>query len=748
MLNSIVQALANVGIAAKFSGKYFAEQSLKKDALAIKVDGIGVLKFPLDSATIEKLLKIAKPAAYGLRDRTLTDANVRHTHEVAGDKLHVSMNDNSFASMMDKFRAKLGIDADAKLTPHLHNMLIYQSGQFFKMHRDTEKLDNMVATMVVVLPSPHIGGDLLIQHNNDERRFVFENIDATSIECVAFYADCPHEVEKVRQGSRVVLTYNLALDRDRLAPDPSAHPALEEALKDYFDLPVSDERVEPLKLVYLLEHSYTEHSLNWQLLKGADGQRAHALAAAAQKVGLVPHLALAEIHECWSAEDEDAEPDELLCDVISLSTWFDKDNRRLPYGRCAISEDEMCSNAPYKDGAPDDEEFEGYTGNAGNTVDYWYRRAAVVLWAETDQTAMQFKFDYPAAVQSLLKLTREPGNQQAVRDMIRTSGDLLYQYRNQGYPGDSKAKQPSDYLDAFARIAAYIDHKGVAQSVLQHFPMDSLTADNVDSVLLLQERYGAGWCLGLLNQWQEKMKDGYGGYCADRLSATATEAFAHRAVKAGLELEVIDNVVSCAVHAHIRSDNPAYGGLSPEALQKSLSSRIANVGALLHAAFLLPQADSGRVLADHIISLPSHYPLTACVELLAALRKEKIPQTHQATIDIMRDYAVKEIDRVVAKGEKSADNWSFDRCLPCACEHCKTVNKFLSASKESSVTLAIIQKHRDHIMNVFRGLLLPVKISVIAKGSPHKLVLEKLPALQKEANDTFAALKRLREQLG
>ena len=87
MPHAIVKALDTVGIAAKFSGKYYVEQSLTKDALAIKVDGIGALTFPLALATIEKLLKTAKPAAYGFRDKTLTDTKVRHTHEIAADKL-------------------------------------------------------------------------------------------------------------------------------------------------------------------------------------------------------------------------------------------------------------------------------------------------------------------------------------------------------------------------------------------------------------------------------------------------------------------------------------------------------------------------------------------------------------------------------------------------------------------------------------------------------------------------------------
>ena len=239
------------------------------------------------------------------------------------------------------------------------------------------------------------------------------------------------------------------------------------------------------------------------------------------------------------------------------------------------------------------------------------------------------------------------------------------------------------------------------------------------------------WCLGVLNQWQEKMKDG-GRYRDDGISAKATEACARGAVEAGLEMELIGNIVSCAVHAHIRRDKPQYGGSSPEALQQSLSARSTNAGALLRAAFLLSNADAGRLLANHIITTPSHYPLTACAELLISLWKGKTPQAHQATINILQDYATREIDQVLAKGEKRTDDWSIDQHLPCKCEHCKTVNKFFAASQESSVTLAIVQQHREHIMNAFRGQLLPVKISVIAKGSPHKLVLDKLPRFKKK----------------
>ena len=35
---------------------------------------------------------------------------------------------------------------------------------------------------------------------------------------------------------------------------------------------------------------------------------------------------------------------------------------------------------PIDDWKPTSEEFEGYTGNAGNTLDRWYHRSAIVVW--------------------------------------------------------------------------------------------------------------------------------------------------------------------------------------------------------------------------------------------------------------------------------------------------------------------------------------------------------------------------------
>jgi hypothetical protein len=752
MQTAIVKALANIGMVSKFSGQYYAEQTLKNTALVVTVDGVGLIQFPITKDAIQKLLSLSKPAQYGLGAKTLADKTVRNTHEITADKVQVTYEGQHFTAMMDKIRATLGLSDQTKLIPHLHNMLIYEAGQFFKSHQDTEKLDNMVATLVIALPCPHIGGDLLIHHNKDKHRFVSENLDTDSIDCVAFYADCPHEIEKIKKGTRVVLTYNLVLEGGDSLKTSAINPALKKALKDYFDIPVHTERSEPLKLAYVLEHSYTEHSLNWNRLKGVDGQRGRELASVAEACGLVPHLALAEIHECWSTEggdydSDDTEPVELIDSGITLSTWFDIDNRRLPYTACSILEDEICSNVKYTDSDPDDEEYEGYMGNYGNTVDYWYRRAVIVLWPKSDQVAMQFKFDYPSAVQALVQLAQKPGNQQAVLNTIRTSGDLLCQYRHRSHHADKDKKKATDYLDSFARIAAYIDHKGTAQNILRHFSVHDVTAHNVASFVLLQDRYGTGWCLGLFNVPKEKAKADY-SFRSEPRPAEETEAFACAAIKAGLDMELLNYIIDDAFDVHIKSDTENSRWEKPEILKNSLPERMRNAKALLRASFVLTGTAAGQKLINHIITSPSHYPLTACAEGLIDLLESEAPKAHAVTVKTLRDHVMKVMDMELGKGAKAADDWSIASQLPCECEHCRTVNAFLAAPNDRSKTLAIVQQHRNHVMENFKGQLLPVKIFVITKGSPHKLVLDKLPELQKEANDRFNDLKALRKKLG
>jgi hypothetical protein len=140
--------------------------------------------------------------------------------------------------------------------------------------------------------------------------------------------------------------------------------------------------------VLMLDHEYTEHGLRWHLMKGEDRERVAALRAAADALGLTVHLALMEVQESWTAVTEyrgrhqrggAVQPDELIERSASLDFWVDRDGRVGPHARLSIQESDTES---FTETGPEhlvNEEYEGYMGNWGETLDYWYRRAALVI---------------------------------------------------------------------------------------------------------------------------------------------------------------------------------------------------------------------------------------------------------------------------------------------------------------------------------------------------------------------------------
>src|SRR5262249_48948732 len=132
----------------------------------------------------------------------------------------------------------LGLEGQ-KLQSHLYSLLLYERGSFFLPHRDGEKLDRMVATLVVVLPSSYVGGELVVWHEGQEQTIEFgaRGDSCFLLHYAAFYADCEHEIRPLRGGYRLCLVYNLTLQKAKKAvgaPRSAAHvTAITSLLRDW-----------------------------------------------------------------------------------------------------------------------------------------------------------------------------------------------------------------------------------------------------------------------------------------------------------------------------------------------------------------------------------------------------------------------------------------------------------------------------------------------------------------------------------
>lgn len=69
-------------------------------------------------------------------------------HHVTGWNKHVQ-------HLTDRVKADLGVPDAQHVEAQLYKMLLYQEGDHFAPHRDTEKAPGMFATMTLLLPSQH-----------------------------------------------------------------------------------------------------------------------------------------------------------------------------------------------------------------------------------------------------------------------------------------------------------------------------------------------------------------------------------------------------------------------------------------------------------------------------------------------------------------------------------------------------------------------------------------------------------------
>lgn len=189
-IERIQQLLASAGA----PGTFATRRTARSDEIALDVVGVGAVPLPLSRRTAEKLRAVAKPASYGLREKTLLDASVRDTWEVG--KRQIMLDEGHWRRTLDRelprIARDLGVPDGATMRAELHNLLLYEPGQFFATHQDSEKADGMIGSLVVLLPSDAKGGALVIEHH--EERVSYRG-SATQLVLVAFYADCRHEVQ-------------------------------------------------------------------------------------------------------------------------------------------------------------------------------------------------------------------------------------------------------------------------------------------------------------------------------------------------------------------------------------------------------------------------------------------------------------------------------------------------------------------------------------------------------------------------
>lgn len=660
---------------------------------------------------------------------------MRDTWEVPRESVHVRWG-GQFEAVLASLRDDLNLPPDCTLRPELHSMLVYERGQFFLPHQDSEKHDGMVATLVVVLPHRHTGGALVIgsgrdevQVRGDDRRLVF----------AAFYADMHHEVRQVRTGTRICLTFNLILEggtRPRATGSQLAIEEIERHLRDHFSAAVprnaySRECAVPDRLVFFLKHQYTERGLDWDRLKGEDAVVAGLLGDAAHRAGCRVMLALTEVHETWDAhpereyrsrryrydefEDEDEDEDECsdegpyeLIDLIEGETrlvhWIDGETGFAENIELGVGDVDICASPDNALHEPYEENYEGYMGNWGNTLDRWYRRVALVVFPAEREFAIRTEASTQWALERITEQA-ERGDTEGARALVRE----LSPWSIAGTPE----------LTAALNAALAVDDAATATILLDQIHVFRVRVETARQFTALTDRYGAAWTENIIKVWCPR-RDARLHYTDEsswygqlpELCAALHAAGEAAQLAAVLFTQHAWSTVLAQARLHATSWTTRHRTRALESLAPDLTHLLAAIEA----------CDADPTREEITRALPGlDDGFTAWLRAAA--------RTGGPGSDILAAETTRRLRARLARPRRSRDDWSIPAPSGCGCALCPRLDTFLADREQRVLEWPIVTASRSHIHSRIEAADLPVSHVTRRQGRPYTLVLTKQDAL-------------------
>ncbi|HNI43874.1 MAG TPA: 2OG-Fe(II) oxygenase [Chitinophagales bacterium] len=364
----------------------------------LSVNKVGEISLPISAAQAQALIGVAHKAPFGKGMATVVDTSVRSAWEI--DAQEVSFNNPQWKSLLKEVlntvKEQLGLD-EKDIEAQAYKLLIYEKDDFFVWHKDSEKVSNMFGTLVITFPSEHQGGELAVRFNGEEVVVsAAEAVRNYQYSFAAFYADCDHEVRPLLSGYRVCMVYNLVQTKTNISA-LSANSLLED-IEYCTELLQQHESEFASPKAILLEHQYTPENFSMDHLKLDDLPRVRVLLAAAEKAGFFARLGLVTHYQSGTLEYEgyysyyDHEDDEgidtdsvsmgeIFDESISVEHWASEEKGTL--GDYYLEETDIIKTFELGEDDPLEKEAEGYTGNAGMTLTYWYHYGAVILWPKS-----------------------------------------------------------------------------------------------------------------------------------------------------------------------------------------------------------------------------------------------------------------------------------------------------------------------------------------------------------------------------
>lgn len=723
--------------AVRRPGDFFASGTVDLLAPLLEVDGVGPIALPLLPVQGQQLIAVAEQAPYGRGPDTVIDTAVRRTWQI--DAEQVRIHGKHWPATLESIIGKVadGLGVTEPISAEFYKVLVYDQGSFFVGHRDTEKASGMFATLVIVLPSLYAGGELVVRHKGREVRLDLHGDDPAEIRFAAFYADCLHEVLPVTEGCRLTLIYNLVRRSPGPRPEPPDYENEQSHVATLLQSWADGRTCGPEKLIYPLEHAYTQAELGFDTLKGADAAVAGVVAAAAPRAGCDLHLALLSIEESGSAEytggyrsryrgrfnDDNDDNDEFEAGEIDnrsvvLTDWRRSDGGSSISATLPVDENELSPPDALEGLEPDEEQFQEATGNAGASFERTYHRASLVLWPQSRFLAVLNQAGFTATLPMLADMADRWSASGADREAPlwrqahELAGHMLSDWPDRPwFSGWEKA--PSDtarMFEALIRLGAADRIEDLLDKVAARggFSKDDTAAVAEAVALLTPERQMAG-----IKRLFAATAATSLGACANllvRLAASPPDAAANLADAATLLINALPGDQS--------RPTPPHPGQRPSEIGSELVVDLVTALAVLDGAL-------ASLAVDRLLAAPKCFGFDA-VLIPAVLALIKMPgRTPTPAFERLRAACRDHLGARIALPLAPPKDWRREHTLPCPCPDCLNLGRFLADPAPQKWEFKAIQARRSHVESTILTAGCDVDTSTVRQGSPHRLVCTK-----------------------
>lgn len=721
-------------------GSFCSSQEISPCFLELDVKNIGTIGLPLSQQQAKEIIAECHQAPYGKGTETIVDTSVRKVWELNPEQFEIKNPQwqKILTDICGEIQTDLGVATD--IYSEIYKLLIYETGSFFLPHRDTEKMDGMFATLIVVLPSKHEGGELIIRHDGEEECFAFGGEEANhKMRYAAFYADCEHEVKHVTDGYRLCLVYNLALKQkdypQLFAPKHSdIVNQLTETLRE-IKIPADEN-----KLVILLDHQYTEAELSFNTLKNKDRVQAQLLMKAAQQAGYKAYLALVELWESGDTEDgdfddyygyrnrrgrsnsksvEEYEMSEVYESTLTVNNWVDVDNNRQNFGDMDVLEEEIIATEDIKDRNADHVEYEGFTGNAGCTLAHWYYRAAIVLWKNEQHFSVLAHNNQHSALPGLQEMLAK--NPTDLGECKKFAEIILEKWRADSF-GENCSQQ-------MLEILIQLDDEKLARRFINEILPNNFFGKEGEALCTLCQKYGWAsfeYALTALSNQTESKK------------IAAFSAILEKLAEGELQEE---QKKLCVILAENALENFAKCPLAPAKSFYAPSVTIGEKATFFASIFktlcylqqpkllikLGPLLNSDNAKFDlHSLRIP------LITELHDWLVSKNI--TSGEFVSVFFTPVFDETKHLATMLIEPPKDWQRKVVLNCKCEYCQDFSTFLHSPTEKEFSLKKKEDFRVHIEDQVKKFKIDVDCKTEkGKGSPYTLICTKNQASYERA---------------